>query len=444
MKRRRRKLEGAAATYQERRLGVSTPEEYRLPANLMVSDLGLWSVPADARDVLPEGVVWYQVVDAHHGYAAAEAELLRRGFGAARSWHYQALGHPQSFHDAEGRLVTRWIRLFRRGPRRGELVAWNENPPARENPPMGGGGDTRKRGLERGWREGAIGAAAFVTDAQRQGRAVPVEALAAAIAEAPSATADFYHGAVRAGQAFSETLGALAILGDEAAERLLTGELRLYSHDDTIARALRNLHNRVGWPPEDHLTLVARGLGPFFAVLTATILAEGLWNTGWGRDRNFDGAARRTFGTARRWLAGDEMLRGAAMSPEPYSDVPTSRYIHDFMGLEGLDFALRAPTYPSQALHGVAIACYFADLDPEGVQQEAAWATASAATLFSVMRAVAAHIEVTAPDRFLAHDRRFTRAWEIVRAHLHRHLFAWVFSSAPGRWELPPTDPIIT
>jgi hypothetical protein len=128
-------------------MGVSTPEELRLDPRLLVSDLGLWSVPMEARDALPPGVTFYQVVDAHHGYQAAEVELLRQGFGHARSWHYEALGQPQSFLDGEGRLVLRWIRLFRRGERRPDrsvpMIPWRENP----------GEDDERRRLERAWVE---------------------------------------------------------------------------------------------------------------------------------------------------------------------------------------------------------------------------------------------------------------------------------------------------
>jgi hypothetical protein len=119
----------ATGTYQERRLSVETSPERRLDPGLVVSDLGTWPVPMEVRDRLPPGVVAYQVVDAHHGYAAAEQALVAAGFGHARAWHYEALGQPRSFLDGEGRLVTRWLRLFTRKPGRERgLDAWRKNP----------------------------------------------------------------------------------------------------------------------------------------------------------------------------------------------------------------------------------------------------------------------------------------------------------------------------
>lgn len=118
-------------TYQERRMGIDTPNELRPPQRLMVSDLGLRGVPTEARPggmfepwSLPLGVIYYQVVDAHAGYHDAEDWLLQNGFGSARSWHYTALGEPEYFLDGEGHAVHRWLRLFMRGPERGSLVAW--------------------------------------------------------------------------------------------------------------------------------------------------------------------------------------------------------------------------------------------------------------------------------------------------------------------------------
>ncbi len=122
-------------TYQESRTSASTPEEWRLPESLMVSDLGLRPVPfeLDENDklALPSGVKFFQVVDAHMGYRDAEVALLASpGFGATRSWHYRALGVVPSFFDGEGHVVQRWLRLFMRDPDkgpRGVLVPWMDS-----------------------------------------------------------------------------------------------------------------------------------------------------------------------------------------------------------------------------------------------------------------------------------------------------------------------------
>ena len=109
--------EGAAATYQEERIGLRTSDAWRLPASLLVSDLGMRGIPCAAAGILPEGAVCVQVVDCHLGYLAGEAVLVREGFGAARSWHYTALGEPASYLDGEGLPVQRWLRiLVRKGP----------------------------------------------------------------------------------------------------------------------------------------------------------------------------------------------------------------------------------------------------------------------------------------------------------------------------------------
>lgn len=127
--------EPASLTYQVHRadrikaFGGATPEEHRLSQRLMVSDLGIRPTTVDVREFLPPDVRSVQIVDAHQGYVEAEQALLRAGFGQARSWYYDVLGIPEFFRDAEGRVVHRWIRLFRHVPRpsgRGyDLVPWD-------------------------------------------------------------------------------------------------------------------------------------------------------------------------------------------------------------------------------------------------------------------------------------------------------------------------------
>lgn len=124
----------SAATFQNRQMGVDTPPEWRLPNRLFVSDLGLSVVPMDVREQFPEGVRFYQVVDAHMGYQDAESELLRAGFGYARSWHYLALDIPEFFRDAEGHSVHRWIRLFSGGGPKNPLRVWRDETPASSRP----------------------------------------------------------------------------------------------------------------------------------------------------------------------------------------------------------------------------------------------------------------------------------------------------------------------
>jgi hypothetical protein len=124
----------SAATFQNRQMGVDTPQEWRLPNRLFVSDLGLSVVPMDLREQFPEGVRFYQVVDAHMGYQDAESELLRAGFGHARSWHYSALDIPEFFRDAEGHSVHRWIRLFTGGGPKNPLRVWRDETPASSRP----------------------------------------------------------------------------------------------------------------------------------------------------------------------------------------------------------------------------------------------------------------------------------------------------------------------
>ena len=124
----------SAATFQNRQMGVDTPAEWRLPNRLFISDLGLSVVPMDVREQFPEGVRFYQVVDAHMGYQDAESELLRAGFGHARSGHYSALDIPEFFRDAEGHSVHRWIRLFTGGGPKNPLRVWRDETPASSHP----------------------------------------------------------------------------------------------------------------------------------------------------------------------------------------------------------------------------------------------------------------------------------------------------------------------
>lgn len=102
----------AADTYQEDRMGLRSGDAWRLPVYLTVSDLGIQGIPIAARERFPEGARFIQLVDCHLGFQAGEAELVAAGFGAARSWHYEALGIPQNFRDGEGHPVQRWMRIF--------------------------------------------------------------------------------------------------------------------------------------------------------------------------------------------------------------------------------------------------------------------------------------------------------------------------------------------
>jgi DNA-binding MarR family transcriptional regulator len=121
---------GASPTYQYRVSHAVTDEDRRPPAGLLVSDMGTHGVPPDAIPAMPPGVAFYQAVDAHHNYADAERWLLAHDFGHARSWHYEALGLRDAHTDGEGHLVHRYLRLFRRGPGRGQLIVWDGSGPA--------------------------------------------------------------------------------------------------------------------------------------------------------------------------------------------------------------------------------------------------------------------------------------------------------------------------